>query len=63
MYWVNPDLIKANRFAKYKARLGKSKKTPENVKVVKLSFFELSQEEQDGIFLANILKADQAAAT
>ena len=63
LYWVNPDLIKANRFAKYKARLGKSKKNPENVKVVKLSFFELSQEEQDGIFLANILKADQAAAT
>ena len=49
LYWVNPDLIKADRFANYKARLAKPKKA-ENDKVVETkftSFSEMSQEEKD----------------
>ena len=49
LYWVNPDLIKADRFANYKARLARPKKA-ENDKVVETkftSFSEMSQEEMD----------------
>ena len=49
LYWVNPDLIKADRFANYKARLARPKKA-ENDKVVETKFTsssEMSQEEMD----------------
>ena len=61
LYWINPDLIKADRFANYKARLAKSKKAEndkvakaENDKVVKKFFSEMLQE--DNSSLLTVLK-------
>ena len=51
LYWINPDLIKADRFANYKARLAKSKKA-ENDKVVKTENDKVVKTENDKVVKA-----------
>ena len=46
LYWINPDLIKADRHANYKARLAKPKKA-ENDKIVKTENDKVVKTEND----------------